>query len=107
VEDVKYCIRQRHCISLVTILIVTLKSVAQRGVSREVVGQAVGLCVGDTVGVLVELSLGELVGEVEVQLGTSVGEIGSSSVVKRVLRQRTTWSSRGDIVRDILTPCDI
>jgi len=31
----------------------------------EVVGRAVGLCVGDTAGISVELSFGELVGEAE------------------------------------------
>ena len=64
-EDVRYCIRRRHGISLGTILIVTLKLVVQR--VGEVVGQAVGLRVGDTGEVLVDLSLGESVGEVEVR----------------------------------------
>ena len=84
-EDVRYCIRRRHVISLGTILIVTLNQGTGAGVSgvggseqgvggsggnrgwRGTVGQAVGLLVGDTVGVLVGLSLGELVGEAEVR----------------------------------------
>jgi len=86
VEDVRFCIRRRHGISLGTIPAVTLNQGTGAGVSGsagcksrewedqlgtvfgEVVGQAVGLRVGDTVGVSGGLSLGELVGEAEVRV---------------------------------------